>query len=167
MVPEPAHWAVVVRTLDLTQEQVRDLLGVYELYQRLMRGVLEERAQINAHMAKGLQPDPRATKQLTVSPECEVMKALLRNVRKEKSTHLLMRGFLLGQSCSNTQFARAAVYSYPFFPDSTAIVTALAESLGRVPAVPPQPPQGLLQLQLKAQGQAQSQAAAAADGWQH
>ncbi len=51
--------------------------------------------------------------------------------------HLLLRGYLFGHTLSVMQFAKAAVYSYPCFPDATALLTVLAEAHGRTAAQKP------------------------------
>ncbi|GFR45259.1 hypothetical protein Agub_g6365 [Astrephomene gubernaculifera] len=130
--PDPAHWHAVLRTLELNPEQIRDLRAVFQLFSGIMRGILAERRDINAHLATGLH-GPHASVQtamehLTVAPECEVFKSLQRNMRREKSAHLLLRGFLFGRTLSTLQFVKAAVYSYPWFPDATALTATVAES---------------------------------------
>ncbi|KAG2493142.1 hypothetical protein HYH03_008566 [Edaphochlamys debaryana] len=69
-----------------------------------------------------------AMRVLRVSPESEVLQDLQRNCRREKAAHLMLRGFLLGPCLSPLQFARAAVHSYPWVPDATAIIAAVAEA---------------------------------------
>ncbi|GLC35202.1 hypothetical protein PLESTM_000290400 [Pleodorina starrii] len=133
---DPAHWRNVVNTLDLSPSQVRELVAVFRLFSGIMSGLLAERRTINQHLASGLHGHQvemdvaAAMEQLRVSPECEVLQALQRSMRREKAAHLLLRGFLFGQTLSVLQFARAAVYSYPWMPDATAIVATVVEAAG-------------------------------------
>jgi hypothetical protein len=65
-----------------------------------------------------------------VSVECEVLSALMRNLRQEKSLALMMRGFFFGQELNILQAAKTLVYSYPFFPDVSAGAVAYAAVSG-------------------------------------
>ncbi len=54
--------------------------------------------------------------------------ALQRSMRREKAAHLLLRGFLFGRTLSVLQFVKAAVYSYPWIPSASAIVSTVVEA---------------------------------------
>ncbi|EFJ51261.1 hypothetical protein VOLCADRAFT_120496 [Volvox carteri f. nagariensis] len=131
--PDPSHWHAVVRTLELSPDQIRELRAVFRLVSDIMSAVLAERKAINMRLAEGVHlhdsvADIRvAMKHLTVSPECEVLQALQRSMRREKAAHLLLRGFLFGRTLSVLQFVKAAVYSYPWMPDAAAIVATVVE----------------------------------------
>eukprot|EP00198_Chlamydomonas_reinhardtii_P005343 XP_001694679.1 predicted protein [Chlamydomonas reinhardtii] len=129
--PEPGHWLPVVRTLELSPQQEAELRAVWGLYSGVMRAVVAERGGIMATLATGVhgstQDIVRMMSQMTVSPECEVMQTLQRNMRREKSAHLLLRGYLYGHTLTTLQFVKASVYSYPWLPDATAIVAVVAE----------------------------------------
>ncbi|KAG2432462.1 hypothetical protein HXX76_008807 [Chlamydomonas incerta] len=131
MEPEPGHWLPVVRTLELSAHQEAELRAVWGLYNGIMRAVVAERKGIMAKLATGVHGSTadivRMMAQLTVSPECEVMQTLQRNMRREKSAHLLLRGYLYAHTLSTLQFVKASVYSYPWLPDATAIVAVVAE----------------------------------------
>ncbi|KAG2454024.1 hypothetical protein HYH02_001065 [Chlamydomonas schloesseri] len=144
--PEPSHWLPVVRTLELTPQQEAELRAVWGLYSGIMRAVVAERKGIMEKLATGLhglsgsvQDIARMMSQMTVSAECEVMQTLQRNMRREKSAHLLLRGYLFAHTLSTLQFVKASVYSYPWLPDATAIVAVIAEQGAGTDAVPAAP----------------------------
>ncbi|KXZ45487.1 hypothetical protein GPECTOR_54g228 [Gonium pectorale] len=131
--PDPSLWRIVVRSLELSPQQVADLRAVWGLFRGIMGGLMAERRRVNEKLAAGLHGPAAdvavAMAQLTVSPECEVLQTLQRNLRREKSAHLLLRGFLFGQTLSALQFVKMAVYSWPWFPDATALVATVAEGV--------------------------------------
>lgn len=127
--PDAEHWRAVLRTLELSPQQQAELRGVHELFEGIMRGILAERQAINRKLADGSHGDvSEMLRQMTISTECEVLQTYMKNLRKEKAAHLLLRGFLFGHCLTVLQFVRAAVYSYPYYPDSTALVVAMLET---------------------------------------
>ncbi|EFJ51921.1 hypothetical protein VOLCADRAFT_86913 [Volvox carteri f. nagariensis] len=127
MAPDPGFWAQVVQALRLTEEQLREMCAVYELFSGIMGRILAERRAIQAKLSAGLQTDPRSMAvEMHVPPEGEVLPVLERSLRKESAAHLLVRSFLFGRTLSIVQFCRAALHSYPFFPNATGLAAAAA-----------------------------------------
>ncbi|GLC44379.1 hypothetical protein PLESTB_000476000 [Pleodorina starrii] len=124
--PEPGFWSQVLQSLRLTEEQLRELRAVYELFSGIMRRILAERRAVQAQLSAGLQAEPRPplVAQQQVPPEAEVLPSLERNMRKEGAAHLLVRAFMFGRVLSIVQMCRAAVHSYPYFPNPTGLAAA-------------------------------------------
>ncbi|PNW71399.1 hypothetical protein CHLRE_16g652650v5 [Chlamydomonas reinhardtii] len=65
-----------------------------------------------------------------LAADMELIDKLAANMNKEHSARTLLCCFFFGKVLAPPQFAKVAVYSYPFFPDSLAVATAVARSGG-------------------------------------
>ncbi|GIL48118.1 hypothetical protein Vafri_4813 [Volvox africanus] len=150
-----SHWDSVVASLQLGAEQRADIVAVLELYYGLLGKVYNERKLIRAGLGQGAGTlEPSATSFVArndLAAEMELMEQLHANLAKEHSAHTLLNCFFLGKVLLPAQFAKVAVYSYPFFPDCLAVALAVARQgnqahggggSGGVPGAGRAPPRG-------------------------
>ncbi len=65
------------------------------------------------------------TQRNALASEMELTERLSSNLAKEESAQTLLCCFCFGKVLAATQFAKLAVYSWPYFPDSLAVGTAV------------------------------------------
>ncbi|KAG2451894.1 hypothetical protein HYH02_003669 [Chlamydomonas schloesseri] len=65
-----------------------------------------------------------------LAADMELIDKLSANMDKEHSARTLLCCFFFGKVLAPPQFAKVAVYSYPYFPDSLAVATAVARASG-------------------------------------
>ncbi|KAG2441664.1 hypothetical protein HXX76_003282 [Chlamydomonas incerta] len=65
-----------------------------------------------------------------LAADMELIDRLAANMDKEHSARTLLCCFFFGKVLAPPQFAKVAVYSYPYFPDSLAVATAVAKAPG-------------------------------------
>ncbi|GLC67589.1 hypothetical protein PLESTF_000577500 [Pleodorina starrii] len=128
--PTDGHWDGVVASLQLGAQQRADIMAVLDLYHGLLAKVYEERKLIRAGLGEGPGTlDPAASSFVArneLASEMELMERLNANLAKEHSAHTLLSCFFMGKVLVPAQFAKVAVYSYPFFPDCLAVASAVA-----------------------------------------
>ncbi|KXZ56991.1 hypothetical protein GPECTOR_1g896 [Gonium pectorale] len=128
-VASEAHWDAVVASLQLTPDQRDDILAVYDLYRTLAEKVYEERKLLTAAMGVGcgmLGPDAGSfVSRNAMADEMELVEKLDANLAKEHSARTLLCCFFFGKLLAPPQFAKVAVYSYPYFPDSLSVARAV------------------------------------------
>ncbi|GFR53162.1 hypothetical protein Agub_g15885 [Astrephomene gubernaculifera] len=125
-----SHWDDVAASLQLGPQQRADILAVYDMYRNLIAKVYEERKLIMAALGGGVGTlDPSRSSfgsRPELPSEMELTDRLAANMVKEHSARTLLCCFFFGKVLAPTQFAKVAVYSYPYFPDSLGVATALS-----------------------------------------
>lgn len=124
-------WRNVVEQLQFTPTQVEDLCAMHELFMHHVSGVLSERADLQARLGR--------TDCLVA--EMEITRRISANITKELALRLLLHSFAYDRVFTPLQLARAAVHSFPLFPDVYAMVslTAKAEAERAPPGTHRQP----------------------------
>ncbi|KAG2485303.1 hypothetical protein HYH03_015977 [Edaphochlamys debaryana] len=131
-----SHWDDVITSLQLSAEQRADIMAVLELYRGLNAKVYEERKLIMAALGSGPGTldlsAPSLLDRSGLAAEMELTERLSANLDKEHSARTLLCCFFFGKVLAPPQFAKVAVYSYPHFPDSLAVATAVARQSERL-----------------------------------
>ena len=145
----PAFWAGVVRELRLTLRQLADLETIYEIYSRRAAAVAAEREALHAQLARcggggggeegggsgaaaagggdGGNGAAAAPPGCTACERLSTLEALARTYRKEHTMRLLLNCSWASRIVTPVQLSRAAVLSFPLFPDTHAIIVAALE----------------------------------------
>ncbi|KAF8063038.1 Orct2 [Scenedesmus sp. PABB004] len=125
------HWRGVVARIGLTQHQVTAILACAELYFTSLTRLLDQRRELQERLAAadpGLSECARRLGGYDGNvDQMTVLEALANNLKREHVLRIMLNCFVWGRTLTSKQFAQAAVYSYPFFTDSHAMVAVLYE----------------------------------------
>eukprot|EP00879_Flechtneria_rotunda_P000231 GHRR01000309.1.p1 GENE.GHRR01000309.1~~GHRR01000309.1.p1 ORF type:complete len:945 (+),score=429.08 GHRR01000309.1:255-3089(+) len=125
------HWRQVVSRLNLTKSQVTGILACAELYFTSVGKLLDERRSLQQQLKMADEGLSECQKRLLGVDgglnQLQVLDALVSNLKREHVLRIMLNCFVWGRTLNSIQFAKAAVYSHPFFPDVHAMVCVLYE----------------------------------------
>ncbi|KAK9815275.1 hypothetical protein WJX72_000959 [[Myrmecia] bisecta] len=123
------RWRAVTRSLAMTPEQRGEIAKLRQEYQTSCRRIMEERQQIYARVqtvSVGDMTESRLVARASLAMH-KALQELKQNLRSGHSTGLLFIATVLSRVFTPLQFARAAVQSYPLYPDMLAITQCVGE----------------------------------------
>ncbi|GFR42821.1 hypothetical protein Agub_g3777, partial [Astrephomene gubernaculifera] len=125
-VPEP-HWARVLMVLGLSEQQRRELLGARERFLGKFEAVMQERATLVASLAQQAVPRSRVYADICSSSLAahEATDRLRANLQREHNVNMEFVVYVLRGVLDLMQIAKAAVHSYPYYPDVLAMSNVL------------------------------------------
>lgn len=132
---DKARWASVTRSLQLNEEQKRQMVALRHIFVRRMSKVMEERRQILIKLQAVAIPDRMVALQSVISETLKVNEAtvaLKANLQEEHLCGMEFLGTVFKTIFSPLQKARAIVQSYPFYPDVFEISSAVATERGEL-----------------------------------
>lgn len=140
----PDHWATVLGALAMTETQKKEALAARQVFLGKLKEVVEERQRINGQLQssvpEGPSVDPQGggnNKTTAISLEAhDALSALKENLRREHNIHWEFNAGLFGKVMTKLQVAKAAVHSYPFYPDALGIANIIAVQMGKVDEPP-------------------------------
>uniref|UniRef100_A0A383WD44 BZIP domain-containing protein n=1 Tax=Tetradesmus obliquus TaxID=3088 RepID=A0A383WD44_TETOB len=125
------HWRQVVMRLGLSKHQVTVILACAELYFSSMSALLQQRRGLQQQLKQADEGLSECQRRLLGVDgglnQLQVLDALASNLKREHVLRIMLNCFVWGRSLNCLQFAKSAVYSYPFFPDVHAMVCVLYE----------------------------------------
>ena len=132
---DKVRWANVTRSLQLNEEQKRQMVALRHIFVRRMSKVMEERRQILTKLQAVAIPDRMVALQSVISETLKVNEAtvaLKANLQEEHLCGMEFLGTVFKTIFSPLQKARAIVQSYPFYPDVFEISSAVAAERGEL-----------------------------------
>jgi len=146
----PEHWQYVVRMLELSPTQVSDLIAAFELFQRCLEKIKQERWALAADLSVSLPMDMSCTKVCTsqttlVNDELlgaeARLKRLQQNFRRGNVMYSMV-SFLSLKLLTPEQHVKLTLFAWPFFPNLVHLLYAVSCLYAR-PNLSPAPAAGL------------------------
>ncbi|GLI60214.1 hypothetical protein VaNZ11_002283 [Volvox africanus] len=128
MVPVPeSHWARVLLVLGLSERQRRDLLGARERFLSKFEAIVQERTALMGNLTQQAIPRSRVfadicSASLTAHEAADRLRA---NLQREHNINMEFVVFVFKGVLEMLQIAKAAVHSYPYYPDVLAMSNVL------------------------------------------
>ncbi|KXZ45711.1 hypothetical protein GPECTOR_51g697 [Gonium pectorale] len=128
MVPVPdQHWARVLAVLTLSEQQRKDLLGARERFLAKFETVVQERTALVSALSQQAIPRYRVYADICSSSLAahEAGDRLRANLQREHNINMEFVVFVFRGVLDLLQIAKAAVHSYPYYPDVLAMSNVL------------------------------------------
>ncbi|EFJ50389.1 hypothetical protein VOLCADRAFT_88949 [Volvox carteri f. nagariensis] len=142
--PPDEFWCALGASLNLTPQQLEEVLMARDMHEMNVAPVAEERvrltSELSASLSAALSQHPVSSSDViqTLSEVDEVAERLRRNVIREHQAQMDVGDFLCMGVLSPVQVARIMAASYPYIPDGVAVLHACGVGRGGAsqPAAP-------------------------------
>jgi len=122
------RWAEIANSLDLTEDQISQIIALRDFYVKRMSKVMEQRRSALHNLQNLMVPGQISALQNAIQQTLRVnrvTKQLKSNLQEEHLAALEFLGTIMKCVFTPLQKARAIVRSYPFYPDLYQIAVAL------------------------------------------
>lgn len=122
------RWAEIANSLDLTDDQISQIIALRDFYVKRMSKVMEQRRSALKNLQTLMVPGQISALQNAIQQTLRVnrvTKQLKSNLQEEHLAALEFLGTIMKCVFTPLQKARAIVRSYPFYPDLYQIAVAL------------------------------------------
>eukprot|EP00877_Chromochloris_zofingiensis_P010413 jgi/Chrzof1/5625/Cz16g09120.t1 len=131
--PPDSLWRDVLRELQLSSVQLQDLCAGGELYHNAWSKVIADRNNLQLQLSQVDHGQDECKRELLgddgIMSQFELMQQLNANLKREHTLRILLNCFFYGRVLTSQQFAKAAMYSYPYFPDVHAMMVIIMQDV--------------------------------------
>lgn len=142
------QWQQVLEVLNLSAQQRRLMHGMFEIYARELQKVFKDRREVRAEWStmnnrcssKACEAQAASLASICPNVQAALLDRLMVNLKKEYQCCVLLNGMFFDQILDSVQFAKCAVYSYPYFPNVLALFGLVAGTAAPGAALPTSSP---------------------------